>query len=527
MDNPIIETALLRLIGYWQGQILADLEQQFICRRVAEQVQQCLPAPIALGQDQNVQQHSTMIRQVLLQFYQQPDQRILITRLAQPAPSPQTSVTVAGNQNVTLTGSFSVGQNLQIGAPGTATAPSHAAQRQSEPATPAPTPASTPAPIMLVLRFMPHAGGAQIIWEADVLGRRRSNFQMPYAPAVLPLVIRALDAVQWPGHPLDGPKFTAEEWAQLKALGLLDKFRVRPDIYRLVGQAIYQQLTLDSEGLSALRTVRDVATAQGSMLHIVLCFPPEAVELAALLWEILWDQYGAVLLSRGKTASCVRYLDLDQALPPVAGAGRRLRLLALAPHADVSSEVRQAEREARQLGWASLQDSGLLEIEELSPVTPTDLVNRLQRGPKPDILHFYGHGWYDAGKGALCFDARDGGKTLVTADKLAALLGDIRLIVLHACQSAMVGDAGLLTGVAHALSAAGVRAVVAMQLTMRRKAATRFAELLYGALARGEVLQQAVALARQGLYVEEDETLSWAVPTLTLRSRDLGPFSLL
>jgi hypothetical protein len=107
------------------------------------------------------------------------------------------------------------------------------------------------------------------------------------------------------------------------------------------------------------------------------------------------------------------------------------------------------------------------------------------------------------------------------------LLGSVRLILLHACQGGMVSEAGLLTGIAPALSAAGVPIVIAMQQSIRITAATRASHIIYRALAQEQSIQHAVNQARQALYIEEDEQVSWFVPTLYIRSRNTGPAYLL
>jgi nucleoside phosphorylase len=387
-------------------------------------------------------------------------------------------------------------------------------------------PAFSPASLPVTLRLVPRGDAVQVTWEADVIGRRASVFHPPYDAAMLPLVIKALDAAQFPSHPYVGPQFEPAERDRLVARGYWANGRVATDIHRRVGRELYGALVADPEGAKALGTARDHATAQGLQLAYVLRFPPEATELAALRWELLWDERGPLLLSHGRLASCVRYLDLDQALPPPSRPGVTLRLLAIAPQARIPEGVRQKERTARTAAWAELIGSGLVTMEELSPATPAGLVDHIQGGPPVDILHFYGHGRYQDGQGALLFDTPGGGETWLGADRLAALLGEARLIVLHACQSAMVGSVGLLTGMAPALSAAGVPAVIAMQLTVRVAAATRFAGVVYRSLARGESVQQAVNRARQALYVEESDGASWYVATLTIRARDTGPLHL-
>jgi CHAT domain-containing protein len=300
-----------------------------------------------------------------------------------------------------------------------------------------------------------------------------------------------------------------------------------PVIHQRVGQALYHALTADPPGAQALTTIRNSATSAARPLDIVLRFAPAALPLAALPWELLWDAQQPLLLSRGKPASCVRYLDLAQALPPPRTSGRPLRILAVRPQAGIPDTIRQAEHAARHAALSGLVAAGTLVVEELRPASLAALVDHIQQGPPPDILHFYGHGRYQNNTGALLFDAPGGGQTWVDAARLTALLGDVRLVMLHACQSAMIGAAGLLTGIAPALSAAGVPAVIAMQLTVRVAAATRFAGVVYRVLAQGASVQRAVSLARQALYVEEDDGASWYVPTLTLRTRDRGALHLL
>jgi hypothetical protein len=152
----------------------------------------------------------------------------------------------------------------------------------------------------------------------------------------------------------------------------------------------------------------------------------------------------------------------------------------------------------------------------------------MRNGPRPDIIHYYGHGVYKDGQGYLIFDSAEtpGQRRRVNASQLAAQLGGIRLIMIHACQSAMLDDleseGGLLTGVAPALSAVS-EAVVAMQLTVRISAATRFSEVFYEEVARGRSLQAAVAEGRRAVFVDEEDGASWYVPTLYIRTREQRP----
>jgi len=379
--------------------------------------------------------------------------------------------------------------------------------------------------VVLTLRFDRDGDEVEISWEADIIGVRPSRFAPPFVGPDLDLVVRALDRLQYPSTSL-----LPTETARLGVLGLPVVDGGLAELgHRAVGRALYQALVADPRGAQALGTVRDHARHEGLALALRLRLPPDAIELAALPWELLWDAGQApLLLGHSQLSSCTRHLDLGEALPPPRPRSGALRILAITPHAGSDPDQRERERAERTSTWAPLIANGDVVIEAIGPATRRALVDRMLSGPPPDIIHFVGHGRYADGEGWLVLDRPepDGQWDRVPASQLPLLFGDTRLVVLCACQGGMVGEGGLLTGVAPALSAAGVPAVVAMQLTVRTTAATRFSEVMYSALARGESVQRAVVQARHALYVEEADAASWYVPTLTIRARDSGPLYL-
>jgi hypothetical protein len=388
----------------------------------------------------------------------------------------------------------------------------------------------------LTVTFEPGTDGAAVRWEADVLGSRTSHFTAPYRSADLALVIRALDVLQDPYYPTAWTEsqqehfsFNPADQARLATLGLwCSDDHVAPDAPRRVGQALYAALTAGPVAAQALGTARDHATVLGHELALVLRFPPGAVELAALPWELLWDEGPApLLLSRQPGLSYTRHLNLAQALPPPRRALGPLRILAVAPHAGIPPELRQIERAARTAAWKPLLTQGQATIEEVSPATRPALLDALRRASPPDVVHFYGHGRYEDGQGALLLDDLDGGEVWIPADAVAALFGGVGLVALHACQGAAVsgtdGSGALAGGVVPALIGAGVPLALGMQLSVRTDAAARFSADVYRALAAGQSVQSAVDQARRSLYVAENDRVSWFVPALYIRSRDTGP----
>jgi CHAT domain len=382
-------------------------------------------------------------------------------------------------------------------------------------------------PLQVVMDFHFQGSAIQIAWHASILGERRTRFALPYRPTELPTVIRALDAVQFPDYPHSGPSFSDEERTMLARLNLWHNQRVVADISRRVGQRLYSALGAD--GRAALESARNYGIAEGRPISYVLRFPERTAALSALPWELIADERSALLIGRGTHVdSCERYLLTGRALRPEQGPGRQPHILALSPAYEISHELRQAERTARLATWERLQAAGKLTFDELSPVTPRRLREYLHRSQRvPDIVHYFGHGSYQDHEGCLFFDDDEGGTAPISAAQLLAMLGDVRLIVLYACESSKVGpDDSLVTGIGPALSlVAG--SVVGMQLTMGTSAAVCFSEVFYETLLnQGRSLQEAVAEGRQAIFVEEQEGASWYVPTLYIRAHEQHPIYL-
>lgn len=382
--------------------------------------------------------------------------------------------------------------------------------------------------MQVTLEFNVKKSKVSIVWHCPFMGERVTAFTPPYTPDTLPLVIRVLDAVQYLGSSEEGYQFTTNEQATLTSLGLWKSKRVAHDAYKIVGQTLHSALGPD--GQNTLDTMRNYGIDQRRSISYILRFPQNAMSLAMLPWELLADHHRPLLVGRHSAVnSCERYLNLPYAIPSPLNANRKLHLLALSPAYGIPDAARQEEREVRLKTWNKLKEAQQLTFDEITPLTRRALSDYLRTAQhRPDIIHYFGHGTYRDGEGYLLFDDGNGDKSMVSATQLAAQLGDVRLVMLHACQSAMIDQRdGLLTGLAPALSlVAG--AVVGMQLAVRTAAATRFVEVFYNSLlAKRRSLQEAVAEGRQTLFFEEPDSASWFVPTLYIRSREQRPIYLI
>ena len=172
-------------------------------------------------------------------------------------------------------------------------------------------------------------------------------------------------------------------------------------------------------------------------------------------------------------------------------------------------------------GLAPLVDRGLARVRVERAVT-VEALHRLVADRPCDVLHFIGHGTYDAAArtGALLLESASGAVAPVDATTLKTLLSGrgLALVVLNSCLSARGSRGDLARGVAPALVAAGVPAVVANQFSVLDAAALVFARELYRSLALGRALGDAAREAR--LAVRCDSAcgpVDWAVPVLYAR----------
>jgi tetratricopeptide (TPR) repeat protein len=198
---------------------------------------------------------------------------------------------------------------------------------------------------------------------------------------------------------------------------------------------------------------------------------------------------------------------------------------------------------------------GRVDIEFLRPATIDALRQRLddRRLPAIDIVHFDGHGVYDpdgrwfeeakqsdgleltrrtsadaANMGYLLFEDAEGDRALVSAEKLAATLNEqaIGLMILSACQSAMMGVAKKSAGesagesagdiqsenpvdeamgsVAARLTHAGIPAVLAMTHSVLVTTTRMLFGEFYQNLMMGYGMGEALDNARRHLYLHQD-----------------------
>ncbi|MBF0375450.1 MAG: CHAT domain-containing protein [Alphaproteobacteria bacterium] len=260
-----------------------------------------------------------------------------------------------------------------------------------------------------------------------------------------------------------------------KACGLMDRFREAPNPGRLV--------TISSN-------------------HPAVLAQP---------WELLRDPLTRNFLFLEDPRVSVRRRLADAIKPHDIRAKDRLHLLF------VISRPKDADFLDPRADALAVMDAidahapGRISVEFLRPATLSALVGRLGDATRTpvDILHFDGHGAFDvegrvgeAHQGYLLFETAHGNSHLVSAAALGDILRRKRvaLVVLSACESAVVGGDDPMGGVAAGLTGAGLPSVLAMTHSVLVSTTKALFGALYRHLAEGMSIGLALDSARQDLH---------------------------
>lgn len=241
-------------------------------------------------------------------------------------------------------------------------------------------------------------------------------------------------------------------------------------------------------------------------------------EIAALPWEVLYDEGAKCFLATSDKTPLTRYIELEEPIkalkiePPV-------KVLTLIP-GQSGLDVEKEEQIIAQ-ALANLPEVQMRVLKD--KVTQSDISRALVE-EQYHILHFIGHGTFENGDGKLVLNSEGDGYDLISASDFADFFRDypsLKLVVLNACQGAEVSSSRQLAGVAPQLVARGIPAVVAMQYPISDVAALTFAKEFYLKLCKGwnrGQVDSAISHARNRMNMSVKEPLAFATPVLFLRS---------
>ncbi len=266
-------------------------------------------------------------------------------------------------------------------------------------------------------------------------------------------------------------------------------------------------------------------------------------DLGALPWELICHPEKRQTLGNNPKTPVARYLDLGERIRPLEVAPP-LKILAViaGPDPKISGRFKyssiQPEHHRNHLDaiigrTQYLQIRFLHELAEGKRATLSALREELTRaqteGSPYHAVHILCHGGFEreSNEGMLLLERQDGSEHAVTARELArSLTSEVKLVLLTSCNTGQIpvprtGTGHPFAGVASALVAAGLPAVVAMQFPVTESAAEAFSKAFYRSIDLNRPIDEAVAEGRLAIDAQGDEgAMEWATPVLFLRAPD-------
>lgn len=257
----------------------------------------------------------------------------------------------------------------------------------------------------------------------------------------------------------------------------------------------------------------------GGRLDIV--FTSMVPWIAEKPWEFAYDRARASFLATGET-HFVRNVLTGVPADFIAPSPGSLRILVVSAQPS-GYGLLSIERETQLIedSFAPLKKAGLAQVELLARATPAKVHARLSSGGF-NVVHFIGHGDFneDTQEGSLIFEDDDRGAAVLKQSAACELFCQrgINLVFLNACRTGTGGRAEFNKGVAQALVAHGLPALVANQYSVLDSSAAHFAQYFYWALSQGKTIGQAACEARIAVNcLPQREIIDWAVPVVYAR----------
>ncbi|MCC7209767.1 MAG: CHAT domain-containing protein [Anaerolineae bacterium] len=311
-----------------------------------------------------------------------------------------------------------------------------------------------------------------------------------------------------------------------------DLFTERRDV-EVFGRHLYRVIFGDQMlGREFERALEDAArAAPPARLRIHLRFEPDAAELAGLPWEYLYfpgaSHATGQFVCEGADLILSRYLPTDDSVSvPGPVDGRKIRVLVAV--ASPRDEKLPAVLHMPVVQFLErLGESLPIELHVLENAT-VDAFQTAMDKARPDVLHFMGHGQfnYKENQGEVAF--LDGaGSPEWCADynfvRYATRLKEgsaPRLVILHLCEGGKIDLRESFAGMAPNLIRSGVQAVVAMQYTVKNRAAIDFSAAFYEELLQNRrPVDYAVQKGRMALARQREARL-FATPVLYVFTTD-------
>ncbi|MFN6499487.1 MAG: tetratricopeptide repeat protein [Nostoc sp. DedQUE01] len=305
------------------------------------------------------------------------------------------------------------------------------------------------------------------------------------------------------------------EIADFLKQGERDYYKLLPDL-RGIGQQLFFWLDGDGQWLS-----RGIANCRGEGLVIAI---DTDKKLAHLPWEVLHDSEDFLVKRVNPVVLPLRWIEKET--EPFAVEARQLRVLFMATDPeDVEPKLEFEQEEARIL--ADTRDFAVdLRVEESGRVSElakvwsrylndfdvfhltghASITSEVEKNPTPNPSPQARRGeGLEANTPYFITETEIGERHETTAAELAEVFRFRfpKLVFLSGCRTGQAPDKGAVPSMAEALIAQGARAVLSWGRPVEDRTATAAAAHLYGKLAAGYQLAQALASTYQQLFKQK------------------------
>jgi hypothetical protein len=260
-------------------------------------------------------------------------------------------------------------------------------------------------------------------------------------------------------------------------------------------------------------------------LRLQLVFEQDSAALAGIPWEFLYRPDRATsegfFLSTHRRLVLSRYIPLKEDRQTLDAGAEQLRLLiVISQPTDLGVVLSSSVVD-------EIQKLDGVDIKLLKNLTVEEFVYEIETYA-PHILHFMGHGDYDAksNQGKIALVKEDHETAFWISDATFADYFESakpRLVVLHACQGAEINLTNKFAGLAPQLIRRSIPAVVAMQYPVSNKTAIKFSQTFYRKLAEHTPVDGAVQEGRRQITMGDPDAYSsrdFGTPVLYMHSRD-------
>lgn len=328
---------------------------------------------------------------------------------------------------------------------------------------------------------------------------------------------------------------------------MLRESRLRkPQEFRALGENLYDCLLGNDIGKHLNQAINN---REIEFLRVVLDFGEKQQALASWPWEYLYCplQFGVggtgYFLATKTRLVLMRVLHLDLDPVPLEVKDLPLRVLFVASSPDAAAENEEKldevlfERLLEELTQLKEESAGKIDLlpltwsrrrhvkpeeRERMIVTKRNFRSALLKF-NPHVIHFIGHGICNEHGGQLALMAEDGTPHWLDGEAFVNLLEvarDLRLVFLHACESALADPYQAVSSVAMRLAHSNIPAVVAMQYKVEQGIASIFARKFYRALAEANSIDLAVQIGRNEIADQVEslaQNYAFGLPVLYLR----------